>query len=122
MRIGEVCLLTTDVPRLADFYRKLLGALPGEDWENWGHQFVLVEETSLTVMRDDHPRKGQSAALAFTVEDIDAAQERVLALGAEIVDPPTAQPWGAVNMSFRDPDGNIVFFRSFPGQEEPKDP
>lgn len=45
MRIGEVCLLTNDVPRLAAFYKRLLGA---------------------------------------------------------------------VNMSFYDPDNNMVFFRSFP--------
>lgn len=25
IRLGEVCLLTDDVPRLADFYRALLG-------------------------------------------------------------------------------------------------
>lgn len=117
MKIGEVCLLTTDVPRLAAFYRKLLGVLPGEDEDNWGHQFVLTRETCLTVMRDDHPRMGQSAALAFTVEDMDAAYQRVLAIGAQIVEPPQTRPWGAVNMSFQDPDGNIVYFRAFPAEQ-----
>ena len=38
----------------------------------------------------------------------------LLALGAPIVEPPTQRPWGAVNMSFRDPDGNVVYLRSFP--------
>lgn len=117
MKIGEVCLLTRDVPRLAKFYRELLGVPPDGDEDNWGHQFVLNEETSLTVMRDDRPRQGQSAALAFTVRDIDAAYQKVQAMGAEIIEPPTVRPWGAVNMSFRDPDGNAVFFRAFPAEE-----
>ena len=113
-RIGEVCLLTSDVPHLADFYRKLLDVPPGEDAGNWGHQFVLVKETSLSIIRDDTPRSGQGAVLAFTVKDIHAARQRLLAMGVEIAEPPTARPWGAVNMSFWDPDGNLVFFRCFP--------
>lgn len=111
MRLGEVCLLTRDVPRLAGFYRKLLGVPSGGDGENREHQFVLARETALTVMRDDRPREGQSAALAFTVEDMDEAYARVRALGAEILEGPAKRPWGAVNMSFRDPDGNTVYLR-----------
>ncbi len=114
IRIGEVCLLTRDVPRLAGFYRALLDAPAGDDREDLNHQFVLTEETSLTVMRDDRRQAGQSAVLAFTVGDMDAALEKVLGLGAEVVERPTARPWGAVSMSFRDPDGNAVYFRSFP--------
>lgn len=39
-RIGEVCLLTSDVPRLADFYRKLLDVPPGEDAGKIGRAHV----------------------------------------------------------------------------------
>ena len=60
MTIGEVCLLTNDVPRLAAFYKQLLGV--------------------------------------------------------EIIEPLVKRPWGAVNMSFYDPDNNMIFFRSFPEQ------
>lgn len=121
--IGEVCLLTHNVPRLADFYRNLLGLEPGGDASDETHQFILTEGTALTVMRDDGPRTGaaytgQSAALAFTVPDMDAAYRRVTALGAPIIEPPTVRPWGAVNMSFRDPDGSAVYFRSFPKEEQ----
>lgn len=116
-RIGEVCLLTQDVPRLADFYRRLLGVLPGEDGENWGHQFVLARETSLAILRDDHPRRGQSAVLVFTVADMDQACRRVRDMGAELVEPPTPRPWGVVSMCVRDPDGNRVYLRCFAGQQ-----
>lgn len=116
MKIGEVCLLTQDVPRLADFYRNLL-CLEGSDSDPV-HQTLLGEETMFTVMRTDVRPAGQNMELAFTVEDMDAAYRRVLDLGVEVIEGPAKRPWGAVNMSFRDPDGNIVYFRSFSQNEE----
>lgn len=111
MKIGEVCLLTQDVPRLADFYRNLL-CLEGSDSDPV-HQTLLAEEPMLTIMQSGKGSPEQNIALAFTVDDIDKAYQKVLALGAEIVEGPARRPWGAVNMSFRDPDGNTVYFRSF---------
>ena len=107
--VGEICLLTRDVIRLAGFYRELLG-LEGENADPV-HQFLIREGTALTVMQDEGERSGQSAALAFTVEDIEVACARVKELGGEVAEPPTKRPWGAINMSFRDPDGNLVYFR-----------
>ena len=70
----------------------------------------------LTVYNDglQRDRTGQNMCLAFTVDDIDKEYQRVLSLGARVIEPPTDRPWGAVNMSFADPDGNIVYLRSFP--------
>ena len=116
--IGEACLLTNDVPRLAAFYKKLLGMDNGSDDEN--HQFIISEGTALTVYNDGTLKnnRNQNICLAFTVDDIDREYEKVLALAAEIIEPPTKRPWGAINMSFYDPDNNMVFFRSFPGNEQ----
>ena len=50
MQIGEVCLLTNDVLRLAAFYKRLLEADNGSDDEV--HQFILTEGTALTVYND----------------------------------------------------------------------
>lgn len=52
--------------------------------------------------------------LAFTVDDVENEYEKVLTLGAEIIEPHARRPWGAVNMSFYDPDNNMIYFRSFP--------
>ena len=114
MRIGEVCLLTNDVRRLAGFYKRLLETENGSDDET--HQFILTEETSLTVYNDGTVRnnQNQNICLAFTVEDMEKAYEKVLALDARIIEPPTKRPWGAINMSFYDPDNNIIYFRCFP--------
>ena len=116
MYLGEVSILTDDVPRLAAFYKALLGVENGSD--DATHQTIIARETMLTVYDDGQPKgSGQRVCLAFTVEDVRAEHERLKALGAEIIDPPTARPWGAVNMSFRDPDGNAVYLRSFPKGE-----
>ena len=114
MKIGEVCLLTNDVLKLASFYKQLLGVDNGSEDET--HQFIIAEETSLTIYNDGTAKnnQNQNICLAFTVDEIDQAYEKVQALGAEIIEPPTKRPWGAVNMSFRDPDNNMIFFRSFP--------
>ena len=58
--------------------------------------------------------RNQNICLAFTVDDVEKEYEKVLALGARIIEPPARRPWGAVNMSFYDPDNNKIFFRSFP--------
>lgn len=115
--IGEVCLLTNDVPRLAAFYKQLLGIENGSNDET--HQFIIPEGTALTVYNDGTVKnnRNRNICLAFTVDDIDREYEKVLALGAEIIEPPTKRPWGAINMSFYDPDNNMVFFRSFPENE-----
>lgn len=117
MKLGEVCLLTENVRRLADFYKKLLQVENGSEDET--HQFILAEETALTIYRDGKKREKnfQNIQLAFTVEDMEAAYERVRAIGGKIVEPPAKRPWGAVNMSFLDPDGNLLFFRSFPKEQ-----
>lgn len=111
MRIGEVGLCTNDVNRLADFYKKML------DVENNStdavHQTILAEETQLTIYNDGSLKNNcnQNICLAFTVDNIEKAYQKVLALGAEIIEKPARRPWGAVNMSFYDPDRNVIYFR-----------
>lgn len=113
MHLGEVCLLTEDVPRLAAFYRALLD-LPAHE-SHPVHDTILPQEPMLTVYNDGQPRQpGQSMTLAFTVEDMNAAHARLLAMHADILEPPTKRPWGAVNMILRDPDGNIIYLRQLP--------
>jgi len=113
MKVGEVCLLTSDVVRLANFYKMLFNIDNGSN--DTDHQFILSEETTLTVYNDGIERKinPHNICIAFTVSDVDVEFERVKALGVEIVSPPTLRPWGAKNMSFLDPDNNLITFRCF---------
>lgn len=114
MILGEVCILTNHVVRLADFYKSLLDIDNGSNDEV--HQTILAEETMLTIYNDGRQgnRTGQNMCIAFTVDDIDKEYQRVVSLGAAVIEPPAVRPWGAVNMSFADPDGNVVYLRSFP--------
>ena len=114
MKIGEVGLLTNDVLRLAAFYKQLLEI--ENDSEDEIHQFLITEETALTIYNDGSEKnnQNQNICLAFTVDDIEKEYKKVLAMGARIIEGPAKRPWGTINMSFYDPDNNIIFFRSFP--------
>ena len=113
MRLGEVGLLTNDVIRLADFYKALLETDNGSDDEV--HQTIIAEETMLTLYNDGSAKNNnnQNICIAFTVDDMDREYQKVLKSGAEVIEKPIKRPWGAVNMSFYDPDRNVVYLRSF---------
>jgi predicted enzyme related to lactoylglutathione lyase len=112
MRIGEVGLLTNDVVRLANFYKLLLETDNGSN--DAVHQTILAEETMLTIYNDGTIKndKNQNICLAFTVNDIDAEYEKLVNLGIEIIEKPKLRPWGTRNMSFHDPDRNVIYLRS----------
>lgn len=111
MRIDEVCLLTNNVRRLTDFYKRLLGTENNSNDET--HQFIISEGTTLTVYNDGTEKNNQNRniCLAFTVEDIEKEYMKVQTMGARIIEPPTKRPWGAVSMSLYDPDNNLIYLR-----------
>ena len=79
------------------------------------YHFIITDESTLSIFNDGLVRNSncQNICLAFTVNDVDIEFERLKTLGVEIVFPPTLRPWGAKNMSFLDPDKNLIIFRSF---------
>lgn len=113
MRLGEVGLLTNDVVKLADFYKRILGVDNNSNDEV--HQTIIADETMLTIYNDGTYKNNlnHNICLAFTVDDIEEEYRKILNLGMEIIEKPTKRPWGATNMSFYDPDRNIIYLRSF---------
>ncbi|BCN30820.1 VOC family protein [Anaeromicropila herbilytica] len=111
MIIGEVCLLTNDVIRLADFYKQLLGI--DNVSNDTVHQTLIAEETMLTIYNDGTHKTDNNLniCLAFTVQDLNCEYVRLKELGADIITEPKKQPWGAYNMSLYDPDRNIIYLR-----------
>jgi predicted enzyme related to lactoylglutathione lyase len=95
MKIGEVCLLTSDVIRLSNFYKLLFDV--DNDSNDHVHQMILSEETTLTIYNDGIVRNENphNICIAFTVDDVDMEFERIKAFGLEIVEPPAIRPWGA---------------------------
>ena len=52
--------------------------------------------------------QGSLQAAIFRTDDLDATFEQVRASGAEVLQEPVSQPWGARDCAFRDPSGNLV--------------
>jgi catechol 2,3-dioxygenase-like lactoylglutathione lyase family enzyme len=52
--------------------------------------------------------QGSLQAAIFKSDDLDATFEKVQTSGAEILQEPTAQPWGVRDCAVRDPSGNLV--------------
>ena len=117
MKLGEVCFLTNDVARLANFYKSLLNIDNGS--EDGVHQKLICEETMLTVYNDGSTKNNanRNICVAFTCDDIYSEYEKLKKLNVEIIEGPKVRPFGTTNLSFYDPDGNVVYLRSINANE-----
>ena len=116
MFLGEVCIETNDVIKLAEFYRKILKIHSDNDTDDKDeiHQSIISEGVGLTVYNDGHKKNNQNEniSLAFTVDDVEEEYYILQKMGVNIIQTPKVQTWGAKNMIFKDPDGNKIYFRS----------
>jgi catechol 2,3-dioxygenase-like lactoylglutathione lyase family enzyme len=120
------CFLQVNDPDLAlAFYRDALGLELRNDVANQGFRWITVGASSqpdvaivLTNYQCGSPADGDTIAalvakgalngVHFHADDLDVAFEKIRATGAEIVQEPTEQPWGARDCAVRDPSGNLV--------------
>lgn len=106
--LDTVIIFTTRMEDLAAFYQQALEL--GEPELSPGHMgfrglgayfgFDQVEEVG------GQPPGG--VTLWFEVDDLEAAFERCVALGATVRYAPTEKPWGARLAALYDPDGNML--------------
>lgn len=114
-RLTGCCLITNDVPALAEFYGACFG-VPIEAWNEfaWVHLpgavLSVFSAAGMARMAPDWAASGRFGAMMLEVEvdDVELALDRAVAAGAEVVKPVTTQPWGRTSVWFRDPDGNLV--------------
>jgi catechol 2,3-dioxygenase-like lactoylglutathione lyase family enzyme len=117
MEFSGICLVTSNVPALRDFYTRVLAVqAEGDDV----HVELRTEGAGMTLfsvdgMEEMAPSSMQGAGygsvvIAFQVKDVDAEYERLKTLGVAFVKLPQTHPWGARSVWFRDPDGTIVNF------------
>jgi uncharacterized glyoxalase superfamily protein PhnB len=52
--------------------------------------------------------KGTYASIMLATSDLDGVFDKLQASGAEVMQEPTEQPWGARDCAVRDPAGNMV--------------
>lgn len=120
IQFTDVCFITNDVLRLRAFYEALFG-MKAEGDEI--HSGISIEGLTLVFdhvdIADENPtfryvKAGDvnNVIVGFNVDDVDAEYNRLLSLGAKMLNEPTTHPWGTRSFQFKDPDGNILNFRS----------
>jgi catechol 2,3-dioxygenase-like lactoylglutathione lyase family enzyme len=115
----------TDAEQALTFYRDALGLELSNDVANDGFRWITLTPPSQPdveiVVSDylaDSPAdrdtiaslitKGAMSGVNFAASDLDATFEKVRASGAEVLQEPMDQGWGARDCAFRDPAGNLV--------------
>lgn len=92
----------------ADGYRWVTVGAPGQDvdvvlFQPHGGRSKTEGDQMVELMT-----KGSLQAAIFKTEDLDETFEKARASGAEVMQEPVSQPWGARDCAFRDPAGNMV--------------
>jgi predicted enzyme related to lactoylglutathione lyase len=116
IQFTDICFITNDVLRLRAFYEAVFG---GKTEGDEVHSTLGINGALFVFLLQKTPDfyyeiadGASNMILSFNVGDCDAEYNRLLALGAEMANEPTTHPWGARSFQFRDPDGNILNFRS----------
>ena len=122
----STCFVLVHDPEVAlGFYRDVLGLELRNDVARGDYRWITVGAGSqpgvaivLTNYLNGSPAdsdalagllaKGALNGVHFHADDLDAAFAQVRDAGAEIVQEPTDQPWGARDFAVRDPSGNMV--------------
>ena len=118
--------IPVDDPDIAlGFYRDALGLEVRNDVAAGGFRWVTVgapgQDLDIVLFQPHGGRsqaegnallslvtQGSLQAAIFRSDDLDTTFEKVRASGAEVLQEPVSQPWGARDCAFRDPSGNLV--------------
>ena len=92
----------------ADGFRWITVGAPGQDVnivlsQPHGGRSQVEGDALLTLVT-----QGSIQAAIFSSDDLDITFEKVRASGAEVLQEPVSQPWGARDCAVRDPSGNLV--------------
>ena len=122
LKLRGINIVSADPPRLADFYRYILGA--NIDESHGGPQRIEIwfdacknsidNKTVFIAVNYDEGFTPQTynACQGFEIQvaDVDAEYKRIQALGGEVKEPPQNLPWGYRFFHLKDPDGNGIDF------------
>jgi len=120
VNLNQVTLPALDVPRAAEFYRRLgfrliVDALP---------RYVRFEcpdgDSTLSIEQADSAGTGPTPVIYFECEDLDGTVERLRAEGIELEQLPVDQPWLWREARLRDPAGNrLCLYRAGANRRDP---
>jgi catechol 2,3-dioxygenase-like lactoylglutathione lyase family enzyme len=125
LTLSTCFVLVSDPDRALAFYRDTLGLELRNDVARGDFRWITVGAPSqpdvgivLTNYLNGSPAdddalaaliaKGALNGVHFHTDDLDATFEKLSTSGAEVVQEPTDQPWGARDCAVRDPAGNMV--------------
>jgi len=123
--VSTMFIPVNDPDEALTFYRDALGLEVRMDVSSDGYRWVTVgapgQDVSIVLFQPHGGRsqaegdallslvtKGSLQAAIFQADDLDTTFEKVRASGAEVLQEPTSQPWGARDCAFCDPSGNLV--------------
>jgi catechol 2,3-dioxygenase-like lactoylglutathione lyase family enzyme len=115
----------TDAEQALTFYRDALGLELRNDVANEGSRWITLSspaQPGVEIVVSDYLgnspadrdtlaaliTKGALNGVVFATPDLDTTFEKVRASGAEVLQEPMDQFWGARDCAFRDPAGNMV--------------
>lgn len=120
MKFSDICIITENVSRLARFYETIFQTkAEGDDI----HSTLLTDGAGIAIYSKNAAETDMSFdfseywgsgnfTIGYNVDDVDEEYKRLKSLKVHFVTTPTTWPWGARSVNFRDPDGNIICFRS----------
>ena len=116
--LKHTCLITNNVPRLLDFYGRVLQIPPqitDSDYAEFATEGEVLAVFSASAQEkyipgSAKPVENRSAILEFEVADVDREYARLQGIVKDWVKTPATQPWGTRSIYFRDPDGNLIDF------------
>ncbi|MCW2134562.1 VOC family protein [Arthrobacter sp. VKM Ac-2550] len=123
----QYCQITVNDPEESlPFYRDGLGMEVRNDVSGNGFRWVTLgsaeEPAAELVLSAPHAGRSQADGdilqellvkgvlpiIVFRTDDLDAAFEKLVAAGGEVLQEPMEQQWGPRDCAFRDPSGNTV--------------
>ncbi len=110
MKLNQVTVGVTDIPRAIDFYERLGMTTIVKD----GHyaRFELPSGDTFSVMRVPEVKAGTTEVF-FEFDDVDQAVREAEARGIAFETPPVDESWLWRQTGTKDPDGNpIIFFHA----------
>lgn len=107
-QLDTVIIFTERMEELARFYQEGLQLGPFESSPRHLGQSLGAVYLGFDQVEQVQGSPPAAITLWFTVEDIQSAFDRLVALGAKVNYPPTQKPWGALLAAVYDLDGNVL--------------